>query len=56
MFNWNTDAEKAAKLITGSKKVVLLAMYAGVICKIAPHIWHWITVKAETVAALVHTL
>lgn len=53
MFDWDKDAEKAAKLVTGSKKLILIAMYALCLYKAAPHVWHWVTVKATVIMAAV---
>jgi hypothetical protein len=45
MFNWSKDAELAAKLIIGSKKLMLLSAYALLVYKAMPHLAHWVSVK-----------
>jgi len=53
MFDWDKDAEKAAKLVTGSKKLILVAMYGLFFYKAAPHVVHWVSVKVHAVLAMV---
>jgi len=46
-------ATKAAKLITGSKKVGLIAAYGLIIWKSAPILGHWLNVKAAALVAVI---
>lgn len=53
MFDWDKDAEKAAKLVTGSKKLILVAMYCLILYKAGPHVAHWVSVKVHAVLTMV---
>lgn len=54
MFDWDQGAVKAAKLITGSKKIALAGAYGLCIWKMAPHVANWLSIKAHYVASWIY--